>query len=174
MNMTCKWTFKERVKLPGDEPLARLLQFYVWETPVKGVSQKGRLLREYGWEGPNIRTLQARMRECSGFPDSKGRFWVGCTCSEVEGQLKDLDRLDGYDCSFEFAVHTERNSSKTEGLFCLIRNSFAHGSFRINRYGNQRYIAMENRHEGKLKGRAIIKEETLLEWIKIVKKDPKS
>lgn len=119
MSMACKWTFKKRVTLPGDKSLAKLLQFYIWETPVEGISHKGKRFCEYGWKGSSFHTLQARMKKRSGFPDSKDGLWVGCACSKIEDCLKDLGRLDDYDCSFEFAVHTERNSSKTEGFFVL-------------------------------------------------------
>ena len=41
MAMACKWTFKQKISLGNDKNLQRLVQFYVWETPVRDTSAKG-------------------------------------------------------------------------------------------------------------------------------------
>ncbi|MBR3328157.1 MAG: hypothetical protein IKG22_12630 [Atopobiaceae bacterium] len=171
--MTCKWTFARKVRLQGNDNLAKLLQFYLWETPVPDTSQKGKTFKEYGWSKSNYATLHARMRRCSGFPDSKAERWVESTASRVENALAKLGRLDGYDCSFEFAVHTVKDGlNKTEALFYLIRNAFAHGGFRVSGYEGKKYYVFENRQGCIVKGRAILEEQTLLDWIVIVKSGP--
>lgn len=151
--MACKWAFKKEVSLPNKKVLAKLVQFYVWETPVPGVSQKGKTLSEYGWKDGRLLRLQAEMRKVSGFPDAKGKRWISTTMKNVEENLRILGRLDNYDCSFEFAVHTVRSDlNKTSALFYFIRNAFAHGGFRINKYNGEIYYALENRQNGELKG----------------------
>lgn len=172
--MACKWTFTQRVKLRGKDNLAKLLQFYLWETPVSGVSNKGKSFKEYGWEESNYATLHARMRRVSGFPNPKRPDWIVAAVKDVEAELAALGRLDDYKCSFEFAVHNQKDGhNKTEALFYLIRNAFAHGGFRINEYEGQRFYVFENRHDGKIKGRAIFQEKTLLSWIDIVRAGPR-
>ena len=172
--MACKWTFRGNVKIQGNDTLAKLMQFYLWTTPVPGISQKGKEFSRYGWEGSNYPTLHSRMRRLSGFPDAKGTYWIDASASKINDSLKQLHRYDDYNCSFEFAVHTVKHGlNKTEALFYLIRNSFAHGGFRISKYEGERYYVFENRQGDVLKGRAIFKEQTLLGWIKIVKIGPK-
>lgn len=171
--MISEWTFKKKVKLPGNDNLAKLIQFYVWETPVPDVSSKGVELSEYGWKKSSLLTLHAEMRKISNFPGSKNQWWISVTTNEIEKELQRIGRLDNYDCSFEFAVHTVRDGlNKTEALFYLIRNSFAHGGFRKHKYEGEIYYAFENQNNGMLKGRAIFREQTLLNWIKVIKKGP--
>jgi hypothetical protein len=171
--MADKWTFRQSVKLQGDDNLGKLLKFYLWETPVPDTSCKGRTFSQYGWNGKLYRELHARMREVSGFPIAEDGHWVKARVSDIEKELAILNRLDHYDCSFEFAVHAVKNDlNDTQSLFYLIRNSFAHGGFRICHYNGERYFVFENREKGRLKGRAIFKEHTLLSWIGIVKRGP--
>lgn len=172
--MACKWIFRDG-KIKNTKSLMKLLEFYLWRTPVSGVSQKGRPFSSYGWRSSKFSMLHARMRKVSGFPDTKEDRWVAASGKDIESKLAALDRLDYYDCSFEFAVHMVKNGlNKTEALFYLIRNSFAHGGFRVSEHSGERYYVFENRHDSKLKGRAIFRESTLLEWIQIVEAGPDS
>lgn len=168
MAMSLKWTFKRQVRLTGDSNLQKLVQFYVWGTPVPDTSCKGRTFKELGWSGAGFNTLHAEMRKTSGFPTNK--YWFAVPAKEVDRRLGELgvrERLG----HFEFAVHTQKEGlNKTEALFYFIRNSFAHGGFRKSEYEGESYYLFENRSDGKLKGRAVIKEDTLLAWIKILEK----
>lgn len=47
--MTNKWVFKQPIKLVGNENLAKIVRFYMWETPVPGASMKGKGFKELGW-----------------------------------------------------------------------------------------------------------------------------
>lgn len=168
--MANKWTFKAPVSLAGNQTLARLVQFYVWETPVPGVSQKGRTFRELGWTGYYFATLQTEMRSSSSL---KRENWIGCSPAIIDSELKKIDRHESFDGSFEFAVHSIKSGfNKTEALFYLIRNGFAHGGFRVCSYQGEKYLAFESRDRGALKGRAVLKQTTLLSWMKLVKKGP--
>lgn len=166
--MANRWQFAQKVSLSDKPNLQKLVQFYVWETPVPDTSQKGISFERLGWETGAINTLHAQMRERTGFPVSSR--WITCSAAEIQSKLTELDRLKSYDCSFEFAIHTQKHGlSKTKALFYFIRNSFAHGGFRISKFNGETYYALENRQDGSLKGRAILKESTLLAWIKIVR-----
>lgn len=59
-------------------------------------------------------------------------------------------------------------------MFYAIRCAFAHGSFAIHKYKKQNYYVLENKDNGALKARMILKEDTLLKWIEIVETFPKS
>ena len=108
------------------------------------------------------------MRKSSGFPNDK---WIKTSGRKVEEKPRSVDRFDGYDCSFEFAIHTVKDGfNKTEALFYFVRNALAHGGFKISEYKGERYLVLENRQGSQLKGRAILREKSLLEWAKPLSK----
>lgn len=39
--MANKWTFERPINMSNNTNLQKLVQFYIWETPVPGTSQKG-------------------------------------------------------------------------------------------------------------------------------------
>lgn len=164
--MALRWSFKGKTDLTKNKTLQKLVQFYVWETPVSGTSEKGTSFKKLGWSKSGFNTLHAKVRKNSGFPDKN---WISVPTKEIVSELEKLARHKTYDCSFEFAVHTVKDGlNKTEGLFYFIRNAFAHGGFRTSEYDGETFYAFENRNGGCLKGRAVIKESTLLAWRKIL------
>ena len=111
------------------------------------------------------------MKKASQFPSKN---WIAASSRKIEERLQEINRLAKYDCSFEFAIHTIKDGlNKTEGLFYFIRNAFAHGGFATSSFKGEKYYVLENRQGSKLKGRAVIREATLLNWIKIVEKGPR-
>lgn len=170
--MSSKWSFSRSVKLSGQSNanLQKIVQFYLWETPAPNTSVKGTPFSSMGIRGSQYKTLQAELRKTSGFPAADGHDWKRATLKTVESELESINRLNSFDCSFEFAVHTVKSGlGKTEALFYFIRNAFAHGGFRIATYDRQRYFVLENRQDNLLKGRAILKESTLLGWAALIK-----
>jgi len=168
--MTNRWTFRRPVKLIGNDRLMRIVQFYVWETPVPNTSRKGKTFRELGWRGHGFLKLQAAMRDCSALTNTN---WVACATKDIEVELEGKKRLTNFDCSFEFAIHTVKDGlNKTEALFYLIRNGFAHGGFRLCEFGGETFYVFESKDRSKLKGRAILREKTLLAWMQIVLEGP--
>ncbi|WP_270849262.1 hypothetical protein, partial [Candidatus Collinsella stercoripullorum] len=114
-----------------------------------------------GYRGPeHARVLREAEREQGGVVSTiKNRFAVPefADCWYRERLL------------LKFAVHTVKSGlGKTEALFYFIRNAFAHGGFRISTYKGERYFALENRKDGSIRGRAVIRESTLLGWIKLI------
>lgn len=169
--MSSKWSFSSGVKLSGQSNanLQKIVQFYLWETPAPNTSVKGTPFRSMGIRGSQYKTLQAELRKTSGFPAADGHDWKKATIKTVESELESINRLNSYDCSFEFAVHTVKSGlGKTEALFYFSRNAFAHGGFRIATYDRERYFVLENRQGDQLKGRAILRESTLLGWAALI------
>ncbi|WP_251231666.1 hypothetical protein [Adlercreutzia aquisgranensis] len=74
-----------------------------------------------------------------------------------------------YTLSVEGYGTVKNGLNKTEALFYLVRNGFAHGGFLVCEYNRRRYYVFESRDRGKLKGRAVLSEETLLSWMKVIK-----
>ena len=167
-----QWSFKSRLRLQSNPDLQKIVQFYVFESPVPDASVKGKTFEDLGWKKHAYATLHSKMRESTGLFE-KGH-WVDCAIKVVEEELEKLDRLNEYDCSFEFAVHCKRSDlNKNEALFYLIRNALARGGFRISNYESERYLVLENRVGKQLKGRAVIKMDALLKWAKLLSKKRK-
>lgn len=167
--MACKWVFGQKINLAKNSNLQKIVQFFVWETPVPDISAKGVTFAEMGIRGAKYKTLQADLRKMSGFPSANGHDWIRTTATAIEGELDSIGMLQSYECGSEFAIHTVKAGlGKTEALFYLIRNSLAHGSFRISKHNNEAYYVFESRQGAQLKGRAIIKESTLLGWISLL------
>lgn len=164
--MSYQWQFNDPVDLEQDKSLQSLIQFYVLETPVPHTSKRGYTFSQLGITGSAYVKLHAEMRKITGFPNSNGNDWVKTTAKEIVNVLSKMRREKRYTHKFEFAVHTAKDGfGKTEALFYLIRNAFAHGSFRITvDKGGERYFAFETRQGEELKGRALFKESTLLLW----------
>lgn len=165
-----KWIFKQSVQVNEKASLSKLLGFYLLESPVPNTSNKGKTLKELGWKGSNLLTLQSQLRSTSTLTQDR---WIDCYQKEIEDTLRTIKRFESFDCSFEFAVHTIKSGlNKTEALFYLIRNGFAHGGFRICKFNNEMFYVFETKQKDKLKGRAILKEKTLLKWAKLIKNGP--
>lgn len=168
MAMACKWTFKQKISLGNDKNLQRLVQLYAWETSARDTSAKGIPFSELGWKGGSFNTLQAEMRKSSGFPNGK---WIKASGRKVEEKLRSVGRFDGYDCSFEFAIHTVKDGfNKTEALFYFVRNALAHGGFKISEYKGEDISFLRTVRARSLKAGQFLREKSLLEWAKLLSK----
>ena len=61
-----QWSFKSRVRLQFERDLQKIVQFYVFESPVPGASVKGKTIEDLGWKKHAYATLHAKMRESTG------------------------------------------------------------------------------------------------------------
>lgn len=50
----------------------------------------------------------------------------------------------------------------------MIRNAFAHGSFSVENVDGQHIYCLESAKDGSLRARMRLREETLLEWMKLI------
>lgn len=113
------------------------------------VSRRGLTFRERGLDGPVLNSLRAAMKRAA-----PGIILSGVTDDPV---IPDADE-------YIIIRKNEKNCSITEGYFYCVRNGFAHGSFNIE----GRYYSFENRTiKNKLNGIARLKENTLIEWIRL-------
>ncbi len=156
-----------------DEKFQKIIIFYLFECPARGIktenkkngevrtdeqphpkkrifyyriSQMGKTLADRGIEGGKLNTLRAAMLRAAG---SDFEFLTGDNVKESEKS--------------EY-ISLAKNEFKTEGIFSFIRNSFAHGEFEVC----EGSYFFENHNNGVLKGKAVIKESTLLKWIDII------
>lgn len=138
----------------------RLLQFFLFETPVEGTSCRGRTFKEIGWKGSSRFQMLERLLKAAS--DIQEQHWI----------LKDIDKIEDlsiiYREDIQYVV-SSMDKGKVRSIIYAIRNAFAHGSF--SRMDNGWYL-FENRYRGRLKAKLIISEQSLLEWIKIIQTNP--
>lgn len=166
--MAIKWTFNGNYSF-ADKRFARIYRFYVIETPVSGVSARG---KSFGSRNINLKYLNSTLKREFSFLRSA---WIVKTIKEIEAACKErgLDKTVKLD--EEIVIHTENHklcAGRTDSLFYAIRCSFAHGSFAIHKHNGCKYYVLENKDKDKLKARMVLKEETLLKWIDLVESFP--
>ena len=87
-----KWTFKNKIII--NERMKKILQFYLFNTPVEGVSVRGNTFKYLGW---NKRQLTPLLKKEIDFLSSN---WIITTVKEIETKLKTLGQLENV--KFEF------------------------------------------------------------------------
>jgi len=154
-----------------DPNFQRIISFYLFECPVrtrrritkaerdpddpqakykyifKRVSQRGLTFADRGLDGPKLNSLRAAMTRLT---DAK------LIVTEQEVTAPEFNEY--------IIIQRNDNTSVTEGYFYCIRNAFAHGSFDV---ASGKYI-LQNNSGGKIRGLAVLREETLLSWIDLV------
>lgn len=142
------------------EQFCKLLQFYLFDTPVENTSQRGKSFKEIGWNGSSrFQMLERLLKESSSIEDQNWIF------TEIE-KLEKLTLIQRDDIQYMVSCY---DKGRVRTMIYAIRNAFAHGSF--SRQKNGWYI-FENHYRGRLKARMIISEETLLNWIKLIQSKP--
>ncbi len=154
-----KWTFKNRFK--WSENLNKIVKFYLFNTPVAGVSARGVTFKQLGWDKRELTPLLKRE------VDFLSSNWIVTTVKNIETQLKNKGQFKNVKFA-ETAIHINNKNSNIDSFFYTIRCSIAHGSFSIRKHNNVNYYILKNKDKGKIKGRIVIKEETLLSIIDIV------
>lgn len=142
-----------------NDELKEIIQFFVIESPVKDVSVRGTSFEERGIRKNYVNRLTNKIKE--RLPEFSEN-WDTDIIDNLEDRYAGLGVNVEADLSFEFALHyVKEKLNKTTGLYYFIRCSFAHGCFSV--YGdNPRYYMLENLHDGRSKGRAVLKGSTLL------------
>ena len=151
----------------NDRNVQKVLQFYLFESPVPGTSRAGKCFSELGWKGSYFSTLKAQLLHLAD--DSFA--YIPCIKDELPEALAARPPAKAQQEYTVFLKHDERRV--IESLFRAIRNSIAHGSF--SRYTRNKcvYYYFEN-EDGYVKARINVKEKTLLEWAKAVNEDPET
>ncbi len=140
-----------------------ILVFYLFKSPIEGVTHQGLSFKDIGWVGSSrLQMLERLMKSCDDFEG----HWISCSKDCVEKYLDTNKKYDTYIvCSDEYG--------KVKTIIYAIRNAFAHGGFEIITTNMQTYYVFTNHFKGKIKAKMRIKEETLLEWKKLILTNPK-
>lgn len=136
----------------------KILNFYVFNCVVPEVTQRDYSLEKYGWN--DTKKLERELKKVSYIESGN---WKSCqTVDEVQNYIND-NNIVSFSCIF----YNSKNNNVLSLLYC-IRNSLAHGSFKTEIIKNRKIYYFENHKKGKLRGRFILYEKTLLDWIKII------
>ena len=168
--MAITWKFDGNYSFKDDN-FARIYRFYVIETPVSGVSARAKTFK---FRQVNMNSLNARLKKETPLLNER---WFVKNAKEVENTCQDNGIDKNANFANEIVIHSENRklcTGKTDSLFYAIRCALAHGSFAIHTYKNKKYYLLENKDNGIIKARMILKEETLIRWIEIIETFPKS
>ena len=160
--MGLKWNFTSEYNFK-DENFSKIYKFFVIECPCEDVSVRGKSFKKIGC---NMNSLNNALKKGTSFLEEN---WIRVNNSDIEQTIKEKNIYEKVNMPLEIAIHTNRDKSKTKGLFYSIRCAFAHGAFSIHKCDGEQYYFLENKYKGKLKGRIVVKEQSLLSWIEIVK-----
>lgn len=163
MAATYKWNFDSNTKKSDPKTMGWLYSRYVLGCPVPKVSARGRTFEALGWKGSAFLTLNAQLKKQSDLTNSRWA-WLRDDKNEFLERIRSEGIDRSYSLEHEFAYYAKGGKPKIEGLFYMIRNGLAHGSFRYHSVKGVEYLALETRNNGKLRGRAVLKIETLKKW----------
>ena len=158
------------------ETIRPIVDFFVVETPCKGVSTRGIALSEYGWlkdNPPKGGYHERRLFESAGFKVDQ-TFFTGLKRED----MKEVFSRSGMSKSFAYEIVGNRAAMLVSGntVICLlrtIRNSLAHCRFEVMNKDSCVYFVLENGVASvdrfDVRSRIALKAKTLLQWIEIIK-----
>lgn len=147
--------------MPDHQLMLWLYKQFVLNCPVEKVSNRGIDFPSLGWKKSGFLTLIKEMKAQSGL-EKRSRKWVND--DKLHSALCGLSVSDNYTLDGEFFVYAKGQKQMVEGLFYMIRNALAHGSFRYHNTKSGEYLALQTCNKEKLRGRAVVKIETLKKW----------
>ena len=156
-----------------NKDFCKIVRFYVLHSPCKDRSYTSFDLEEYGWKNPWRSTrFKDLIKEVAGFSkrnyffaEKQEDFLVKWEDSQLQN---DFYNINGQ----EFVVFAHAGESNQYlDLLHRIRNSLAHGRFKLKRFENDVYLYMEDvaksGNDLKVTARMIFKIKTLKEIIKV-------
>jgi len=153
----------------NDKNFQKILNFYLLECPTDGKSKRGKTFSKYGFNGSGSFSVLKKELLNSATKSLRKNYKPS-----KKGELAENFRfVENVVYPNEYCVFL-KNDEKTviQSLFSAIRNSIAHGSFNYKNYKGERYYFFSN-FKVYEKARIILKEETLLSWIKIIQNNKK-
>lgn len=154
----------------SDKKFQKILSFYLFECPTPGTSRRAKDFEQLGWSGKaSFASLKKNM--LANASESLTKNYHPCKKEELESKFKLVSEVKPVDEFCVFLKHDEK--TVMQSLFSAIRNSFAHGSFAIQNFKNEKKekvrVYFFSNFDGYLKAEIILQEKTLLNWIEIIK-----
>lgn len=147
-----------------DKNFQDIVQFYLFECPVDGVSHRGTIFKNLGWYGSSrFQMLERLLKAASCMNDSE---W---SILDTPADVRKKSAKVTLDKQFIFS---DQSKGRVPTFIYSIRNAFAHGSFDLLEIDGKRHYLIENEYRGNLRTKMVLSEDTLICWIKILKTKP--
>jgi len=151
-----------------DPRYAKIIDFYLWSCPVEKTAYGAKTFKDLGWSGGHqFKALKKLLLSSS---DEKIPF-VSVKKNNLIETLNQYNQTTS--CSLSEVIIIVNPNQEMRALFRAIRNSLAHGSFKLrkkNKTDDYYYYFFENRssNNNEICARIVLKSSTLCSWIKIV------
>jgi len=147
-----------------------ILAFYLFECPTPNTSVRAKNFSQLGWKGASqFSNLKKKLLESA--TKSLRKHYYPCKKDELDDKYNLTSSVKPVEEYCVFLKHDEK--TVMQSLFSAIRNAFAHGSFAIQTYkgesGCKMRIYFFCNYNEYLKAELILQEQTLLNWIDIIK-----
>ena len=132
----------------------------------KPVSARESSFKKHGITGNALLTVLAQIRR----PLARMNTYKVLKSSEsvAENVERIIQSTSLSDSMFEMMVyHTRSDMPDAEAIYYYIRNAFAHGSFEVCDWNNDRFYFLESNKDGTIKTQMRLREKTLLGYAKL-------
>lgn len=167
MSSKYKRTFDNKIAMNSSN-FQKILAFYLFCCPVKGISFRGVPFSEYGWNGTQQFAKLKRLLLSSSSTDLASNYYP-CKKEELLDKFNKVSVISPVN---EYCVFLKNEENTVmQSLFSAIRNAFAHGSFSVREYtsdGQKTKVYFLVNFKTYLKAEIVLQESTLLSWIKTV------
>jgi len=179
-----KWWNKNQEVPLSDEAFQSIIRSLLFNCPVcvrktekigdsrkkkiqyKPVSARDASFKRHGITGNALLTVLAQIRR----PLARMNTYKVLKPSEsiTENVERIIQSTSLTDSMFEMMVyHTRSDMPDTEAIYYYIRNAFAHGSFEVCNWNNDRLYLLESNKDGTIKAQMRLREKTLLGYAKL-------
>lgn len=159
-----------------DEDFIKILDFFQFHSPVKGLSARCVTIQEYGWHSPWKKPfwLNKQLKQMSS------NYELLFSASDQSCMTENLEKAElkenfPSDLDRERICVVDNKKNQFLSVFYHIRDSFAHGRFYVHDCNENKVFVMEDVGTKKygdkkpLTARMIIRKETLVKWIDLIK-----
>ncbi len=160
-----------------DAAIQEIISFYLIHTPVEELSSMSIPLSEYGWLKPWRKPVYLN-KQLKAAASTYELLFSADTYDKLGDAINESEEASDFPTSLdiEYIVFYDCKKNQFISVFYHIRNALAHGRFRIcNDSDGNRVVVMEdvvkmsNNSTCKLSARMVIRVNTLLAWISIIK-----
>ena len=164
-----KWIAPEKF---NDKDLFRIVVFFVFHSPCEGLSARGKLLTEYGWNTPWKKPywLNKQLRQASS---NYELLFSASSYALMDKALDDANLKDNFpsDLNRERIAIYDVKKNQFQSVFYHIRNAFAHGRLNMIDLNDECIFVFEDVRKAKkpnISARMILRKSTLLKWIDLI------
>lgn len=148
----------------SDRNLQKIINFYLLNCPVEGISFRGKKFGDYGFSG-SIPFSKLKKSMLAVASESLSKNYFPCKMDQLSQKYSLVSKASPPDEYCVFLVNEKRGVLAS--LYSAIRNAFAHGSYNVKSYNGIRIYFFSNFHNCE-KARIVLREDTLLEWIRLI------